>query len=101
MSSLTSKDVIFKQPTETIDCAMDFSNWVGTGITLSNPTVSSEKYGGATSDLTISSVTVVGQTVEMTIAGGTDEERYRIEVEVDTSSGEHLEGDGILHVTDR
>lgn len=101
MSNLSSSVIVKKQPGETIKATMDFSNWLDTGITLSNPVVVSASYGCDTSDLTITNITIVGQTVEILISGGTNGYRYRVEIQVNTSGGEVLEGDGILEVTDR
>lgn len=101
MPLLTASTVIKKQPSETLKVSMDFAAWLNTGVTLSSPIVTSSSYGCPTSDLVITSVFVVAQTVEMTISGGTDGNRYRVEVVVNTSEGEVLEGDGIMEVTDR
>ena len=101
MASLTSSVIIFKQPSEIINVSMDFTNWVDSTITLSSPVVTSESYGCDTSDLLITNVVVSVKFVNMTIASGTDGNRYRIEVLVSTDGGETLEGDGILKVSDR
>jgi hypothetical protein len=101
MSKLSSSVVVKKQPGETIQVSMEFTNWLDTGITISNPIVTSTAYGCDTSDLSITSVAVNGQFVDMLISGGTDRTRYRVQVQVNTSGGEVLQGDGILEVTDR
>lgn len=101
MSKLSSSVIVKKQPGETIKTSMDFSNWIDTGVTISSPIVTHVSYGCETGDLTITGVVVNGQTVEMLISGGTNGYRYRVQVQVNTSGGEVLQGDGILEVTDR
>lgn len=96
MSILTSKDILCKQSGETIVVSMDFSNWIDTAVTLSNPSTSVDISG-----LTITGETVSGQTIQMTIAGGTNGATYRIQVLVETSDSQILIGDGILKVRDR
>jgi len=94
-------ELLCKQPSEVVNYGMDFSSYVsGSSITLSNPIVTSEKYNGDTSDLTLGSPTISGQKVVFSISGGTSGTRYRITVKVDTSDSEKLEGDGILLVKD-
>lgn len=101
MSYLTSQDLIRKQPDEIILTGMDFSKWVGDSVVISSPVVTSEKYGGCDTDLAIGAPTVDGKIVEFTIAGGADQNRYRVEVTVFTDNGEKLKGDGILEVSER
>ena len=98
MATLTSKNVIPKQPTEIINVSMDFSGWLGTGVTLSSPTESHIPNDG---DLSIASLAVVGQTVVMTLSGGVSGTTYRVQITVDTSDGQTLVGDGSLKVRDR
>lgn len=95
-NTITSKTIIHKQPSETLNVSMDFSNWLSSGVTLSSPSVSE-----STGDITITNTTVSGQTVAFTIAGGTHGKTYRIEVAVDTSESESLLGDGLLKVRGR
>lgn len=96
MSALTSKDILCKQPGETIVVSMDFSNWISSSVTISNPDISVDITG-----LTITGEAISGQTVQMTIAGGIDGATYRIQVLVETSDSQILIGDGILKVRDR
>lgn len=98
---LTSSTVIFKQPSEVLNLSMDFSAWLlTTSIILSSPTISIELLGGGTSDVVIDSSGISGQTVTMTLSGGTAG-RHRVEVGVTASDGQTLEGDGILKVSDK
>lgn len=96
MSVLTSKDIIYKQPGEKIAVSMNFANWIGTSITLSDPVVTIDETG-----LTIEDVQVSGQTVVMNISSGNNGATYRVQVEVDTSDGQILQGDGVLKVRTR
>ena len=98
MATLTSKNVIPKQPTEVINVSMDFSEWLGTSITLSSP---SESHIPDDGDLSITSLTVVGQTVVMVLSGGISGTTYRVQISVETSDGQTLVGDGSLKVRDR
>ena len=102
MSNLTADNIVIKQPSETIAVGMDFSNWLsGSESITSISSVGSTSYGCDTSDLVITGETISGQTVQMNISGGTNESRYRVEVIIVTSTGETLEGDGIMKVSDR
>ena len=58
MASLSSSVIVFKQPLEKIKTTMDFSTWLDTGITISNPVVTSLFYGCDTTDLIIANVAV-------------------------------------------
>jgi len=61
---------------------------MATGETIASITsVNSEISGGGTTDLTIDSPTIVGQTVTMWISAGTICNRYRVEVAILTSTG--------------
>lgn len=92
--SVTSHTVIDKQPGETLNVSMDFSNYVsGSDITLSSPVLTSSPSG-----LTCGSPAVSGQSITFTVSGGTDGQNYRLQVTVDTSDSEVLIGDGILKV---
>ena len=104
--ALTANQRLCKQPTETRKFEMDFSSVLGTSENITSiSSVSSEKVGGYTSDLTISSTGLVSATptgtVEMYIAAGTLGSTYRVEVLVNTDASQILEGDGILYVTDQ
>jgi len=91
-----------KQPSEKRQYTMDFSNNMSTSETISSiNSVASEMIGGGTTDLTIDSPTIVGQTVTMWISGGTHHKRYRVEVTITTSTGAILQGDGILKLADK
>lgn len=92
--SLTSHTIIEKQPSESLNCSMDFANYVsGSSITISSPSVTASPAG-----LTLGSPSVDGQTVEFTVSGGTDGQNYRIQCTITTSDSETLVGDGILKV---
>ena len=85
---------------------MDFSSVLGTSENITAiSSVTSEKVGGYTSDLSIGSTGLVSATptgtVEMYIESGTLGSTYRIEVLVTTDASQILEGDGILYITDQ
>jgi hypothetical protein len=95
----TGLPVLTKQPGESRKFRFDFSNKlrseglasvVGVSITSQNLVVGS----GAVAS---SSETASGRFVNMTLTGGTDNENYKISVVVTTTSGQVLEGDGILY----
>ena len=88
-----------KQSQEIRTYIMDFANLMVTGETIQTKSVSHELRGGGTSDLSITSDTVVGQTVTMVISGGTKNATYRIEVTITTSASATLQGDGLLKIT--
>lgn len=94
--SLTSHYIGEKQPGESINFTLDFSQYVmgpGTVIALS-------EIIATPSDLTISSTSVVGQTVKFTGSGGTGGVNYRIQATIttDDTPAETLIGDVILKV---
>ena len=92
-------EIICKQPSETVNLGIDFTNYVASSsITLSTPSVTSVKYNGSSSDLTLGTPTVSGQKVIFSVDGGTHGTKYKVTVTVNTSDGEVLEGDGILWV---
>jgi len=100
--SVTAPEIVEKQPSEKRLFTMDFSALMATAETIDSvPVVVSETDCGGTSDLTITGVSVDGQIVSMWIEGGTDLTMYRIQVNVDTSTGQTLAGDGKLKVSGR
>jgi len=99
--SVVAPQILTKQPWEKRYYSMDFENLMVSGETISTKVVTSEVLGGGTTDLSITSDIISGQTVEMWIESGTHAKRYRVEVRVTTSLGQKLEGDGILKVRDR
>lgn len=99
MVSVTAPQNLPKQASEIRTYSMDFSNLMASDETIATiSSVSSELRGGGTSDLTLSSETISGQTVEVTISGGTKAKTYRIEIIITTSGGQTLEGDGLLRI---
>ena len=101
--AVTSNQRLCKQPSEKRKFTMDFTNILGTGESISSITsVDSEKEGGYTSDLSITSTGIAtgSKKCEMYIASGTLSSTYRIEVLVATDASQILEGDGILFITD-
>jgi hypothetical protein len=105
MSNVTAPQRLLKQPAEVRKYSMDFSNLLSTSETILTsgvyPKIGSELINGGSSDLTITSKQVEGQTVSFFCSGGSDGKSYRIEVTIFTNADQIFEGDGILRVTDR
>lgn len=102
MGKVSAPQTLFKKETETRHFSMDFANLMATGETIEAsspaPVVTSERLGGGSSDLTITSVAISGQTITFTIADGTNGNRYRVYVVITTSADQVLDGDGVLVV---
>jgi hypothetical protein len=100
MSSTKIVTELEKQSGETRSFTMDFSNLMTSAETISSVDSSTQKYlnGDTSTDLTISSVAISGQTVTFNVAGGTNGKRYRIEHTITTSLSQILIGDGILRI---
>lgn len=98
----TADNNLMKQPSEVRKFSMDFNKVLEVGETIDSiVSISSEKYNGTVTDLSISSSGLISTTgVSMFVSSGTDGNRYRIEVLVATNAGQTLEGDGILVVSD-
>jgi len=91
---------LIKQSSEILTFVMDFSNVLASDETITTiVSVLSELRGGGTSNLTVSSGTIVGKTVSMVISGGTRAQTYRIEVIITSSGGSTIEGDGLLKIS--
>jgi len=100
--AVTAPEQLEKQPDETRVFTLDFSNLMGTSETIASiDTVYSEFRGESTTDLTITNQSISGQTVLIQIAGGTDRHAYRVECTITTSTGQVLQGDGVLKITDK
>jgi hypothetical protein len=94
--SLTSHYIGEKQPGESLNLTLDFSQYVigpGTTFTIT-------ELIATPTDLTISSTSVVGQTVKLSVSGGTNGLNYRIQATITTDDipPEILIGDVILKV---
>jgi ABC-type uncharacterized transport system YnjBCD ATPase subunit len=92
--------VLIKQPGETLPYAIDFTNLIPTGDSLSSVTSVTATPSGS-GDLTLGSASISGTQVQFTIQGGIEGTMYRVEAIVVTTVGSILEGDGRLFVTDR
>jgi hypothetical protein len=92
--------VLIKQPGETLPYAIDFTNLIPTGDSLSSVTSVTATPSGS-GDLTLGSASISGTQVQFTIEGGIEGKMYRVEAIVVTTVGSILEGDGRLFVTDR
>jgi len=96
--SVTAKQVPVKQPGETLNLEMDFTELLNSGETISLPSVTTSPTGLTVTNVAIDST---AKRVGMTVSGGTDGTTYRFEVTVNTNLSQVLEGDGILKVRDR
>lgn len=102
MACTTAPQYLVKAPSERRYYTMNFANLMSTSETISTiRSITSEKRGGGISELTISDSGIVGQTVGMWIESGSNFQTYRVEVEISTSLGQILQGDGLLRVTDK
>jgi hypothetical protein len=102
MLTTSAPEYLVKAPSERRYYTMDFSNLMDTGETITRiDSITSEKRGGATSDLLIADSGIVDQTVGMWIQNGTNFQTYRVEVQISTSAGQVLQGDGLLKVSDK
>ena len=105
MARVSSVSTLYKKDVETRQYAMDFSNLLATAETIEAsspaPVATQERVGGGvTTDLSIGVPAISGQNVTVTIAGGIDGRKYRVNILITTSAGQILEGDGILSVRD-
>ena len=104
---VTANQELCKQPAEKRKFSMEFSSLLGTGEIISSiSSIASETIDGGTSNLTITLPSIIDGSatdsiVTLWIEGGTAGLRYRIEILVNTSGGQILQGDGLLKVTDR
>ena len=100
MAQSISANNLIKQVEETRTYSMDFANLMASDETISSiDTVSAELRGGGTSDLTLASETIVGQTVTVIISSGTKAQTYSVEITITTSGGSILQGDGLLKIS--
>ena len=106
---VTADQRLCKQPNEKRKFGMEFGKLMSlsTGETITSiDSVTSETIDGSTSDLTLSGTAIIdglgtNSRISLWIESGTSGKTYRIEISVTTSDGQILEGDGLLHVTDR
>lgn len=98
--SVSANNIIEKQPGEILNLSFEFSNLLNTGDSIDSIVyISGIKIGGDDSDLTLGSPVSSGTQVIFSCASGTAFNRYRVEVGINTTLGEVLQGDGFLHVT--
>lgn len=97
----SADQILVKKASETRKLSMDFTNWVGRTVTLNTPTITSKLIGdGGESDLTFTDTTVSGKLIVFKCSGGVKNNSYTISVNVLTSDGQILEGDGSLRILD-
>lgn len=95
----SSSIIIKKKVGEKLAVGMDFGSWMQSGETISTiNSVTTEECSGASS-LTFSNQVISGTNVNFFVEGGTAGYRYTVVVNITTSSGEILIGDGQLVVS--
>jgi len=107
--AVTANEELCKQPAEKRKFGMEFANLLTVSATEEISvldSITSEKIDGSTSDLTITMTgledgTKTNSKATFWIEGGTTGNKYRMEVQVTTTDGQILEGDGLLFVSDR
>lgn len=95
--------ILDKQPSEDKKFDMDFSLMLKSDETITSViSVAQENMGNVdgSSDLTIGANSFDGAIVQVQIAGGTDQEDYKITVQVSTTVHDVVEGEGTLRVRD-
>lgn len=94
MSCVTSTEVIIKAPEESFGVSMDFTSVIGdTTVSILTSVLSVSPSG-----LTLSDDSIVDQTVEFRVSGGTEGQNYKIKVEITTSDSDTFVGVGTLKV---
>jgi hypothetical protein len=101
--SVTASEILCKQPGEKRQYSMDFSNLMTSIETISSidETTQTFRNRATSTDLTITSSAISGQTVTMWIEEGTHRRTYIVQVTITTSGGQILVGDGLITVTER
>lgn len=97
----TGLPLLIKQPGEVRNFFMDFGKVLDTGETISSiVSVVAISLGDVigSAALTVAGYSIVGDGVQIEFRDGTHRERYRVEVQVITSSADTIEGEGILLV---
>ncbi len=94
-------ELVSKQPIDELYLSMDFTNVLGNNTISAITSVSSRRRGGEVSDLIIDNEVIGqnGKVVEFFVRGGTKFYTYRVEIVINTSNGQTIEGDGLLEVT--
>lgn len=98
---VTAPQFLSKKTTEKRKLRVDFTNWLETDETISNPDVTHELVSGEASDLEITSVTVSSPYVIFFVDAGSHASSYRLKVKVDTSEGQTLDVNCMLRVIDK
>ena len=94
-----SKLLIIKQPSEVRQLTMNFASILSDGETISSiVSVTHEKTGGETSDLTVYNEVKTDTVVAFWVSGGTNFVTYLVEITVTTSIGQTLQGDGLISI---
>lgn len=98
----TGLAVLTKQPLETKVFRIDFGNMLRGELLSSVSSVTATAQGkvAGAAAITPSSLSVSGRFVLFTMTGGTDGEHYKVTATVVSTSGQTLEADGMLYVSD-
>ena len=101
MAEITAPQRLLKHPESEEVFEMDFSNRMSSTAKISSVSVSSERVGANTTDLTITGATIssTNQSVTFTIKSGVDSYRYKIKVKATLDSGEIIPGIGLLKLS--
>jgi hypothetical protein len=102
--AVTAPEVICKQPSEDRQYAMDFTNVLATDEVIASVTsLSVTLRGGGVSDLTVYNEVKSSDSLSVLFWAkeGTNNTTHRIEIVVLTSTGQTIEGDGLLSVRDK
>jgi len=100
IDAATGLPVLVKQPVETRLFRIDFANKLRHSALSSATSVSATGQGvvAGSAAVSVSAITIsAGRYVLFTLAGGTDDENYKITALVLTDDGQSLEGDGMLY----
>jgi hypothetical protein len=97
---IEAPELLIKQSVERLKYSMDFTNRIGSGITIASVGITSETVGDADSDLTIDNISISGKKILLRIAGGTSGTSYTVHITCTLSNDEILKGSGMLRVVD-
>lgn len=97
-TSLTSKDVLYKQPREKFAVGCNFGNVLGAGDSITGTPYIVVTPSG---DISMENIFVGSDIAYVTIGSGVANQDYRFEFEVVTTSGYIYVGDCLLKVRDR
>ena len=89
-----------KQPDEEFFIAVDFSDRLADGETITDKTVTAINIATGESAAVVNSSAIDGDNINIKVIGGTTGDDYKITVIVNTSGSNILEEDIIMHVVE-